>query len=63
VLAVRLKQRLAGAHIESQDEITIPPAPVNALLSSLLALEGTALRIVNMPVGSSLLATATKANP
>lgn len=63
VAAVRLKQRLSGAHVESQDEITIPPAPVNALLSGLLALESAALRVVNMPVGSSLLATARRPNP
>ncbi len=60
VLAVRLKQRLAGAHVESQDEISVPPAPVNALLAGLLAVEATALRLVNMPVGSSLLAVARK---
>lgn len=58
--AVRLKQRLAGAHVESQDEITVPPAPINAALSGLLALEAAALRVVNMPVGSSLLAMAVK---
>src|SRR5439155_20006167 len=39
VAAVRLKQRLGGDHIESQEEITVPPAPVNAILSGLLALE------------------------
>jgi ubiquinone/menaquinone biosynthesis C-methylase UbiE len=60
VAAVRLKQRLGGAHVESQDEITVPPAPLNALLSSLLAVEAAALRVVNMPVGSSLLAVARK---
>jgi SAM-dependent methyltransferase len=60
VAAIRLKQRLSGDHIESQEEITVPPAPINALLAGLLAIEATALRIVNMPVGSSLLAVATK---
>lgn len=60
VAAVRLKQRLGGDHVESQEEITVPPAPVNALLSGLLALEAAALRVVNMPVGSSLLAVAVK---
>jgi ubiquinone/menaquinone biosynthesis C-methylase UbiE len=57
--AIRLKQRMSG-HVESQDEITIPPAPVNAALSGLLALEAAAARIVNMPLGSSLLAVARK---
>ena len=60
VAAVRLKQRLGGDHVESQEEITVPPAPINALLSGLLAIEAAALRVVNMPVGSSLLAVAEK---
>jgi SAM-dependent methyltransferase len=59
VAAMRLKQRLAG-HVESQGEISIPPAPINAALSGLLALEAAALRVVDMPLGSSLLALATK---
>jgi ubiquinone/menaquinone biosynthesis C-methylase UbiE len=57
--AIRLKQRISG-HVESQDEITIPFAPVNAALSGLLAMEAAAVRIVNMPLGSSLLAVARK---
>ena len=60
VAAVRLKQRWSGDHVESQEEITVPPAPVNALLSGLLAVEAAALRVVNMPIGSSLLAVAVK---
>jgi SAM-dependent methyltransferase len=63
VAAVRLKQRFSGAHVESQDEITVPPAPVNALLSGLLAVEAAALRVVNMPLGSSLIAVARRPNP
>ncbi|HEX9367166.1 MAG TPA: class I SAM-dependent methyltransferase [Vicinamibacterales bacterium] len=60
VAAVRLKQRLRGDHVESQEEITVPPAPINSVLSGLLAIEAAALRVVNMPVGSSLLAVAEK---
>ena len=59
VAAVRFKQRMSG-HVESQDEIAVPPAPVNRALSALLAVEAAALRIVNMPVGSSLVAVAVK---
>jgi ubiquinone/menaquinone biosynthesis C-methylase UbiE len=59
VAAVRLMQRLSG-HVESQEEIAIPPAPLNAVLSGLLAVEASALRVVNMPLGSSLLAVARK---
>lgn len=59
VAGVRLAQRITG-HEESQQEISIPPAPVNAALTGLLALEAAALRVVNMPFGSSLLALAVK---
>ncbi len=60
VAAIRLKQRFSG-HVESSEEISIPPAPVNALLSGLLAAEAAALRFINMPLGSSLIAVARKA--
>ena len=59
VAAVRLAQRLRG-HREADDEISIPPAPVNAVLSAALAVEALALRAVDMPAGSSLLAWAEK---
>jgi ubiquinone/menaquinone biosynthesis C-methylase UbiE len=56
---VRFAQRLTGHH-ESTFEMAVPSAPVNLALSGLLAVEATALRIVNMPLGSSLLALAKK---
>jgi hypothetical protein len=59
VMAVRFSQRLAG-HQESDQEVTVPSPPVNAALSALLGLEAAALRVTNMPLGSSLLALATK---
>jgi len=59
VAAVRLVQRLSG-HEESHQEISIPPMPVNAALTGLLALEAAAMRYVDMPFGSSLLALARK---
>ena len=59
VAGVRLAQRLSG-HEESRQEISVPPTPVNAALTGLLALEAAALRFVNMPFGSSLLALAQK---
>jgi ubiquinone/menaquinone biosynthesis C-methylase UbiE len=61
VAAVRLLQRVSG-HEESQDEISIPPAPINAVLTAALTAEAALLRIVNMPFGSSLLALAQKPN-
>jgi SAM-dependent methyltransferase len=59
VAATRWLQRLAG-HRESSSEISVPPAPVNAALSGLLALESLALRVVDMPLGSSVLCLARK---
>lgn len=59
VAAVRFAQRVTG-HVESQEEISVPPAPVNAVLSGLLAAEASALRVIDMPLGTSLLAIAQK---
>jgi SAM-dependent methyltransferase len=59
VLAVRTVQRLTGHH-ETAEEIRVPPAPFNALFSAALAAEALALRVVDMPAGSSLLALARK---
>jgi SAM-dependent methyltransferase len=59
VLGVRLAQRWSG-HRESASEITVPRNPVNAILTATLALEAQALKVVNMPLGSSLLALAKR---
>lgn len=59
VAAVRLAQRLHG-HQESAHEISVPFAPINLALSGLLAVEGTLLKVMDMPLGSSLLAVAEK---
>jgi ubiquinone/menaquinone biosynthesis C-methylase UbiE len=59
VMGLRLIQRLQGPH-ESTAEMTVPAAPINAALSGLLAVEAAALRAVNMPLGSSLLAVARR---
>ena len=59
VAAVRARQRLGG-HVESDAEISVPPAPINTALTALLSLEAAALRIVNMPLGSSVMAVAQK---
>ena len=59
VSAVRAVQRLSG-HVESEAEIAVPAAPLNSLLSALLGLEAMALRAVNMPIGSSVMAVARK---
>lgn len=62
VAGVRLAQRFGG-HEESQREISTPAGPINAALSGLLAIEAAAFRVVNMPIGSSLLAVARRQAP
>ena len=57
---VRMAQRFMGGHRDSAAEITVPAAPVNALLSGLLAVESFALGFADMPAGSSLLCLARK---
>ena len=52
VAAVRLLQRVSG-HEESEEEI-------NAVLDAALAMEAAAVRFVDMPFGSSLMALAQK---
>ena len=59
VAGVRFAQRIGG-HRESNSEMTVPMAPVNVVLSGLLAVEAAALRVVDMPLGSSLLTLAEK---
>jgi ubiquinone/menaquinone biosynthesis C-methylase UbiE len=59
VAIVRLAQRLRGHH-ESTREISVPARPVNAMLSALLTIEAKALRIADMPIGSSLLVLAAR---
>jgi len=61
VATVRLLQRVSG-HEESHQEISIPPAPVNAALTAALGLEAGLLRFVNMPFGSSIMALARRPN-
>jgi SAM-dependent methyltransferase len=62
--AVRLVQRKRGLAREEQPqarrEISVPWAPVNALLTGLLLLESVWLRRFNSPWGSSLVCLARK---
>lgn len=62
MLATRWWQRLRGADRPEAitREITVPPAPVNGALTALLSLEARALRLTDLPVGSSLLVLARK---
>jgi hypothetical protein len=38
----------------------VPPAPINAALNGMLAVEAAALRVIDMPFGSSLLTLARR---
>jgi len=59
VLFIRFAQRLGG-HRASDIEITVPSRPLNALFGATLAVEAQALKVLNMPAGSSLLALGRK---
>jgi hypothetical protein len=65
MLPVRLWHRLTakdGVVEAGEGEITVPMAPVNALLTALVSVEALALRAVDMPIGSSLMCLARKSN-
>lgn len=64
MLMIRTAQRLAGLAAEEHAgrEITVPPAPVNELLSGMLRLESVALKVVDLSVGSSILCLARRAS-
>lgn len=59
IAGVRFAQRLRGHH-ESNAEMSVPWAPINKALAGLLAIESAALKVVDMPLGSSLLTLAKK---
>ncbi|HEV3063323.1 MAG TPA: class I SAM-dependent methyltransferase [Vicinamibacterales bacterium] len=65
MLLARTLQRRRGLREEheAQQEIGVPPAPVNELLTALLWTESLYLRHFNAPVGSSLLCLARKPVP
>ena len=54
------RQAAAGEVQAGEAEITVPAMPINAVLSALVSLEALALRVVNMPIGSSLMCLARK---
>jgi len=60
--AMRTAHRLRGlaSEADAEQEISVPPAPINALLSGVLFLESLWLRHFDSPVGSSLLCLAKK---
>ncbi len=60
MLAVRTLHRWRGLATESEAEISVPPAPVNAALSAVLYLESLWLRRFDAWAGGSLLCLARK---
>lgn len=62
LLVVRILQRRRGLRheAEAKQEISVPPAPINAALSVLTWAESLWLRCCNAPIGSSLLCVARK---
>jgi SAM-dependent methyltransferase len=62
MLPVRLYQRWTanGALQAGEFDITVPPAPLNAILSTVLGLEAAVSRVIDMPIGSSLLCHARR---
>ncbi len=44
-------RRHDGEAESGEGEITVPPAPVNGLLTAVVGAEALALRAVNMPIG------------
>ena len=62
MLAARLFQRARGLASEEHatGDITVPPGPINALLTVALRVESWWLRFVDNPFGSSLLCLARK---
>lgn len=61
--AVRMLQRMRGVKggAESKGDFHVPPAPINALFSGMLALESTLVNAgIDMPFGSSVLCLGKK---
>ena len=62
MLVGRALQRMRGAPPAGarDHEMAVPPAPINAVLSAALQVESYALRVIDSPVGSSLLCLARR---
>jgi SAM-dependent methyltransferase len=62
MVLVRAMQRVRGLSPEdhAQQDITVPPSPVNVILTAVLRVESWWLRAFDSPFGSSLLCLARK---
>jgi SAM-dependent methyltransferase len=52
--------RGGGVAAPSEGDLTVPAAPINALLSAALAVESAVLQVANLPFGSTVMALARK---
>jgi SAM-dependent methyltransferase len=60
-LALRGFERMTGrANEASESDLEVPAAPVNALLDLALRAEAMALRAIDLPIGTSLMAVGRK---
>lgn len=61
--AQRLLQRARADRRPPGYRVRIPPRPINAMLGAVMSGERRILRLINLPIGSSLLAVAEAAPP
>ena len=60
---VRWRERVTGrAETASDGDLQVPPAPINATFNALLAAEAQVMRVVDLPIGTSIICVARK-NP
>jgi len=60
-LAIRGFQRLTGrSSTASEADLRVPPAPLNMAFDAVLKAEAGLLRVMNLPIGTSLIAIARK---
>ena len=60
-LALRGVERLTGRAGEASDhDLQVPSAPINGLFDLALSLEASWLRIVDLPIGTSIMAVARR---
>jgi SAM-dependent methyltransferase len=58
---LRWRERMTGrANTASGRDLQLPPRPINAMFNAVLALEARAMRVVSLPIGTSLLCVARK---
>ncbi len=61
VFAVRWTERISGRADQASDaDLRVPAAPVNGAFNAALAAESALLRLVNLPIGTSLMCVARK---